>query len=81
MYKMALIISRGESFVGATVIDGTDVLKLKDSINENVVQICKNNNIIGEVEVEMQITRDGEYYDHDEVTVNISSGNLEFVLN
>lgn len=81
MYKMTLIISRGESFVGATVVDGPDILELKDSINERVVQICENNNIVGEVEVEMQITRDGEYYDHDEATINISSGNLEFVLN
>jgi len=57
-------------------IQGEDVCQLKSQIDELILHVANsghNEYVVGEVFVEMQITKDGEYFDSDELNVVINT--------
>ena len=64
IYTLDLTVSQ-EGTVMKRVLKFEDLVELKSKITPNIHEMCRNQNVSGDVYVEALIELDGEYFDKD----------------
>jgi len=76
-YKIECILSDVSDNEKSIIIEesGAELseLMLKKDFKSSALNVLKDKNISGELYVDITVTRDGDYYDHDEFNININS--------
>lgn len=73
-YEIDIKVSKDDCIIGSQILEGNDLVSLKNEIKPTVIAICsniENANETFEVVVNYTITENGDYFDTDEIAVSI----------
>lgn len=73
-YEIDIKVSKDDCIIVSQILEGNDLVSLKNEIKPTVIAICsniENANETFEVVVNYTITENGDYFDTDEIAVSI----------
>lgn len=73
-YQIDIEVSKDDCIIGSQILEGNDLVSLKNEIKPTVIAICSNIENVNEtfeVVVNYTITENGDYFDNEEVVVSI----------